>query len=151
MPSDDRRIDLLLQRLEQLAEEFRQIEAESGAAREAAIAKSGLDPDLVRRMLAAGAVDSSLTSRDQYDQSQGMPQANSTNVFQQPVGKPLKSKGPIAKHARRLGLTMTELAEKVGADHWNLRNWDKRDSVPEEIRKRLEAIPTPAKPGKRAK
>lgn len=150
MPPEDP-IDLLARRLRELAATLRQIDAERDERRAAAIAASGLPAALADEMLRMGSEESALTSPDQYDQSGVMLQVNSTN-FQQPVGKPLKSKGPIAKIAKRLGLTMTELAAKVGADHWNLRNWNKRKSVPVEIQKRLDALVEAAdRAGKRAR
>lgn len=130
-----------------LQDELRRIDEKHGAERRAAIAASGLPAELVAAVLE----NAPLTSPDQYDQSEGMSQANSTNAFQRPVGKPLESKGAIAKHARRLRMSMTDLAKQIGVDHWNLRNWDKRNSAPLEVLVAIAAIPTPPKPAAKRK
>lgn len=142
MPTDDLRSRILA-----VLDELERIDAETAQRKKAILEKAGIAPDAWERLTGKSA----LTKPDQYDQSKGMSQANSTNAFQRPVGKPLESKGPVAKHAKRLGITMTQLAEKLGVDHWNLRNWDKRKSVPEEIEKRLEAMRPAEKPAKRGK
>lgn len=56
------------------------------------------------------------------------------------TGPPLKSKGPIAKVARLLGLSFAELATEIKANVHSLRTWDQRDQVPGEVKSSLAAL-----------
>ena len=55
-------------------------------------------------------------------------------------GPALKSRGPAAIVAKRLGLSLRGLAEKIGVPYETLKKQDARRSVPEEVQKKLDRL-----------
>jgi hypothetical protein len=66
---------------------------------------------------------------------------NSTQIDSGPkkrrTGPPLKSKGPAAKVARTLGVSLAELADMASVNVHSLRTWDQRDQLPAEVQGKL--------------
>lgn len=52
-------------------------------------------------------------------------------------GVPLKSKGPAAKVARLLGISLAEVARRVKENPFSMRTWDQRDQLPPEVKAKL--------------
>ena len=66
-------------------------------------------------------------------------------------GRDITSDGPVAVVAKKLGLSIKDLAAKVGAKYETARKWNTRGTVPDDIRDafdRLVASSTAKRPGK---
>ncbi len=50
------------------------------------------------------------------------------------TGPPLKSKGPVAKVARILGVSVAEVARLAKQNVYSMRTWNERDQVPPEVK-----------------
>ncbi len=58
-----------------------------------------------------------------------------------PRGAPLKSKGPVARVARILGVSGAAVARLIGVNYQTSRAWDGEDRrVPDDIAPKLEAL-----------
>ncbi len=53
------------------------------------------------------------------------------------TGPPLKSKGPVAKVARILGVSVAEVARRVNQNVYSMRTWNERDQVPLEVKEKM--------------
>lgn len=103
-------------------------EAEARALEEAAEILDGHPSGLPRR------VDSGT------NELMGSTQINAESTQARP-GVPLSSKGPIAKVAKLLGVSMVELARRLGGVNvHSLRTWDQRGRMPEDVKAKLQGL-----------
>lgn len=141
VPTDDR-IDDLVRRLEEFAAAIRAIEAKAAAEREAAIARSGLPRELVLQILGPTSVESPLTPNVPYATIQDM----STSFVAEPrkPGRPLGA-GPVAKAAKKLGLSMPKLAKAIGVNENTVKAWNARNAIPDDGQAKIDALLAKAK------
>jgi len=52
-------------------------------------------------------------------------------------GRPLTSDGPVARAARVAGVSMLELARRLGVEYARVKQWDSRGKVPSDFRDAL--------------
>jgi DNA-binding transcriptional regulator YiaG len=60
-------------------------------------------------------------------------------------GKPLTSAGPVAVVARKLGITVREIASRLGVSWSTVRSWDARGAVPGDVVTQLLSLAGPDK------
>jgi uncharacterized protein YjcR len=55
-------------------------------------------------------------------------------------GAPIRSSGPVAVAAKRLGLSMADIAARLGVNPATVRSWDSRGRVPADMVDALAAL-----------
>lgn len=55
-------------------------------------------------------------------------------------GVKLESKGPVARIARKLDISLAEIARRIKVNEHSLRTWDQRRSVPDDVQAKLDAL-----------
>jgi len=55
-------------------------------------------------------------------------------------GVKLESKGPVARIARKLDISLAEVARRIKVNEHSLRTWDQRRSVPDDVQAKLDAL-----------
>ena len=126
-----RRIDALV---EALLKELRQIDAEAGQKREAAIARSGLPQDFLRSVLG----DSPLPSGHS---SVTVDPMSSTEIVTKRHPGPVAS-GPMGKLAKEYGFSsLADLAAELGVTHEAIRAWNRADrGLPDAAREAIDKM-----------
>lgn len=64
-------------------------------------------------------------------------------------GRDVTSKGPMADAAKRLGMSIKDIAERLGVSYDTARKWSAKGSVPPDIRDRLDKLIPEASPAGR--
>jgi DNA-binding transcriptional regulator YiaG len=122
-------IQAAIRRLQAAQERLAEIEAE-----EARLAE---EKRAILAEVAGGQSESTLTPKEPYATISGM----STSFVAEPrkLGRPL-STGPVAKIAKRLGMSMVELAEAIGVNWNTLKTWNARKKIPADAQAKLDAL-----------
>ena len=132
------RIDRLV---EKLLAELRAIDREAGEKRAAALARSGLPAEFLESVLGASE-ESTLTPNEPYATIASM----STSFVAEPrkPGRPLGA-GPVAKAAKKLGLSMPKLAKAIGVNENTVKAWNARNAIPDDGQVKIDALLAKAK------
>lgn len=108
---------------------------------------------LIRALQSEPAETNALSRLTQYGTNVPMQVSTNSKVAPAPRirGREITSSGPIAEAADRLGISIKDLAKKIGASYDTARKWSAKGSVPVDVQQQLDRLIADSAGGRRPK
>lgn len=108
----------------------------------------------LQRAVSGGAEESDLLSPAQYG-TNGSMHASAISTAPRIRGRDITNEGPLADAAKKLGLSIKQIAAKIGASYNTARKWSVAGKVPIDVQQKLDRLVKDASkvktPGRSAK